>query len=232
MQTDDERGPPAGSRFVPFVDPTIGQRTPMREPRWPTKGEPMAEIFAVVSLLSGDAHDEVLATWDALERRLGLRAAREALYPHITYFVGEGGDLATLCACVASEAAALPPITVALDGLGLFPGPSPVLFMRVVHGAALAHVYARVADAVRCAGTQIWPNYTVDTWVPHVTLALRDLRPADVPAAFDTLRGCRARLRAELRDLRLVRVRQPLSASEYVGVFPLEGRGEAGPPHR
>jgi 2'-5' RNA ligase len=184
----------------------------------------MAQVYAVVSLLEADAHDEVLAIWQLLERRFGVRAAQEALYPHITYFVGEGGNLAILRECLAGSAAALQPAGATLDGLGLFPGPQPVLFLRVVHDAAMRLLYSRAVDAARCAGVSLWPHYTPEVWVPHVTLALRDLHQRDLPAVFAALEGQRLRLHTPVRELRLVRVRRPLAESEYVGVFPL-GRG-------
>jgi 2'-5' RNA ligase len=181
----------------------------------------MAQIYAVVSLLGGDAHDEVMAIWQLLERRFGLRGAQEAIFPHVTYFVGEGGDLPTLHECVAAAAEAEQPLSITLDGLGLFPLPAPVLFLRAVRSAALARLYGRVLDAARCAGTTIWPHYTPEMWVPHVTLALRDLHPSILPEVVDALRHCRLRMRTPLAELQIVRVRRPLSDSEYVGVFPL-----------
>jgi 2'-5' RNA ligase len=181
----------------------------------------MAQIYAVVSLLGGDAYDEVMAIWQLLERRFGLRAAQEALHPHITYFVGEGGDLPTLRECVAAASSAEQPLPIRLDGVGLFPLPTPVLFLRAVHSAALARLYERVVDAAHGAGTTIWPHYTPAQWVPHVTLALRDLHPSAIPEVLDALRSRRLRMHTMLAELQIVRVRRPLSASEYVGVFPL-----------
>jgi 2'-5' RNA ligase len=181
----------------------------------------MADVYAVVSPLGGEALDEVMAIWDLLDRRFGLRAAQEALYPHITFFVGEGGDLPLLRQCVAEAASRERPLPITLDGLGHFPLPTPVLFLRAVHSRALARLHADVLDAARCAGTSLWPHYAPATWIPHVTLALRDLRPDNVPGVFAALRGRRTHLRTVLGDLQLVRVRRPLADSEYVGVFPL-----------
>lgn len=187
----------------------------------------MAEVFAVVSLLRGEAREAVMAMWELLERRFGLRAAQEASHPHITYIIGAGGDEATLARCVRVAAAATPPAPLTLDGCGVFPGAAPVLFLRVVHGAALAQVYDHALEAARCAATELWPNYERRRWVPHVTLALRDLRPETIPAALDALRERPLRLRTTLENLCVVRVRRPLADSQYVGVYPLGGRRAA-----
>ncbi|MFO7169959.1 MAG: 2'-5' RNA ligase family protein [Chloroflexota bacterium] len=179
------------------------------------------QVYAIVSLLRGEARAEVLAIWDLLERRFGMRAARDSIHPHITYIVGDGDDLATLADCTAEAAAATPPLAITLDGLGVFAGPSPVLFMRVVRDQALAATHDRIIEAARCAGLTPWPNYTPDTWVPHITLALRDLPAQALPDVLRALEGQRTRMRTTLVDLRLVRVMQPFSESFYIGTFPL-----------
>lgn len=185
-----------------------------------------SDVYAVVSPLGGEARTEVLAIWDILETRFGVREARGAQHPHLTYLVGEGTDPQALAARLAATADATAPLTIVLDGLGMFPGPRPVLFMRVVRSAELLAAYERVASAGRSGGLTLWPHYTVQTWVPHVTLALRDLPPPDVPLILAELGRRRQRFLASIGDVRLVRVEQPLSASEYIGTFPL-GRSAA-----
>jgi hypothetical protein len=92
-----------------------------------------------------------------------------------------------------------------------------------VHDAAIERAFRHALEAARCAGTELWPNYTPATWVPHVTLALRDTRPEIVPAVLDALRERPVRLHDTVRDLCVVRVRRPPADSEYVGVYPLGG---------
>jgi 2'-5' RNA ligase len=182
------------------------------------------EVYAVVSHLSGEAQAEALATWELLERRYGVRAARAAVHPHMTYVVGEGDDPQALSGQLAVIAAATPALTVTLDGMGMFSGPPPVIFLRVVHDAALARAYAQIVEAVRRAGLTLWPHYAPDAWVPHVTLALRDVPPPAVPAILSDLGRRRCRFRTPIDDIRLVRVAQPVSESVYIGAFPLGGQ--------
>jgi 2'-5' RNA ligase len=187
----------------------------------------VAEVFAVVSLLRGEARDAVLAVWELLERRFGLRAAQEASHPHLTYVIGAGGELPTLARCVGEAAAITPPAPIIIDGMGVFPGASPVLFLRVVRTRAVAQLYGHALEAARCAGTELWPNYEPARWAPHITLALRDMRPEHVPAALEALRERQTRLRAAAENLCVVQVRRPLADSEYVGVYPLGGQAAA-----
>ncbi|HWQ14486.1 MAG TPA: 2'-5' RNA ligase family protein [Roseiflexaceae bacterium] len=184
------------------------------------------EVYAVVSPISGGAQAEALTMWELLERRYGVRAARAAIHPHMTYVVGEGGDPQALAERLDVAASAAAPLTVTIDGLGIFCGPSPVIFLRVIHDAVLAQLYARIVEAVRRAGLALWPHYAPGTWVPHVTLALRDVPPAALPAMLEDLGRRRSRFRTPIRDIRLVRVARPVSESVYIGAFPLGGEDE------
>jgi 2'-5' RNA ligase len=183
------------------------------------------QIYAVVSLLSGEARAEVRAIWELLEERFGARTAREATHPHITYVVGEMADADALAAQLAAEAALIAPLTVTIDGFGMFPGPPPVLFLRVVRDAALARVYERVMAAAQRAGLAPWPNYAPDAWVPHVTLAMQDLPPALAPQALAAIGRRLLRFQTPLGGLQIARVAESLAESIYLDAFPFGGSG-------
>ena len=182
------------------------------------------QIYAVVSLLGDEARAEATAIWDQLQEKYGAHAAREAIDPHVTYLVGETPAAEQFAACIAEEIAVTEPFSIQLDGYGMFPGPPPVLFLRIVRSAALSTLFERVTTAAERAGIRIWPNYTSQTWVPHCTLALRDLPLAALPTALDDLARRRLRVRTMVLELRLAVVRQPLSESAYITTFPLAGR--------
>ena len=177
--------------------------------------------YAVSSDLTGDAYDAARAIWDDLERRYGLRAAKEAIHPHVTYVVGDGDRSDILAARVAAVAAATPPFEIELDGVGSFDGARPVVFMRVVKSPALVDTYEAMHAAARSVGLALWPLYAPQVWTPHVTLALKDTSPELLPMLLADLGARKIHFRARIATISLVEVVLP--EHTYIGTYPCAG---------
>lgn len=148
-------------------------------------------------LRGGEAQAAATTLWDHLERRYGLAEARAAIRPHVSYLVGEvtGGpvQVEALSTRVAAAASGIAPVEIEIGGVGVFDGPAPALYLRVVRSEPLLRTHAAILGATRDAFTSIWPYYLPDAWTPHVTLALRDLAP-------DCVADVRADLEARARE--------------------------------
>jgi hypothetical protein len=179
------------------------------------------ESFAVSSDLTGAAYDTVSGLWDGLEREFGLRAARAAIHPHVTYCVGRRDDPSELLKKVGQNAEDIAPFPVELQGVGVFRGEAPVVFLRVRKDEVLLRAYRQILAAVLSAGLDPWPHYLPDAWVPHVTLALEDLENRHLPDILRWLGGRRTYLNSPLETLSVVHVVQPEHAC--LATFPLGG---------
>jgi 2'-5' RNA ligase len=166
-------------------------------------------LYAILSDLSGVALEAVLDQWDRVEQRFGLRRVRASTLPHITYACGQDARLAELQERLAAAAAQIEPFTVSLNGIGVFEGPSPVVFLRVEATPALERVHSLVASAVRAAGMDLIPHYHAGHWTPHVTLAVGDLGPAQLEPVLAELGRFPTVFQAELSSLTLLEVTLP-----------------------
>lgn len=180
--------------------------------------EPSRDTYGICSVLTGAAHAAAMAMWDHLERRHGLREVRAALHPHVTYLLGEASRPHALGAALTPAAAAIGPTTVDIDGLGVFDGPRPVIFLRVVRSPTLLDIHSRLLDATRALWESVSAHYLTEVWTPHVTLALRDLAPGQVRAVLADLRQRPVRVTTRLDSLDLVHVVFPrhLSLGRWV----------------
>lgn len=178
----------------------------LRGPRGSVNQEGAERRYGICSDLTGDASSNALAMWDLLERRHGLREVRAALRPHLSYLVGESSQSGALGAALARAAAAIGPVTVNIDGLGVFDGPQPVVFLRVVRSPALLEIHSRLLDATRALWESVSPHYVTEAWSPHVTLGLRDLAPGQVGAVLADLRQRSVRFTTRLDSFNLVHV--------------------------
>jgi 2'-5' RNA ligase superfamily len=184
-----------------------------------TPGEPSARTYGISADLTGEAAREALRMWDYLEERYGLRGSQAALRPHVSYLIGESGQPAALAGALEGIARHVEPPAIQIEGLGVFPGASPVLFLQVAKTRELVEIHAQLLEATRGLWDGLWPHYLTEPWVPHVTLALRDLRPEQLPAVLADLDARRTHFAAELPGLDLVNVVLPTHV--YLGHFPL-----------
>lgn len=153
-------------------------------------------MSGIVSLLDPASERAVRALWAELDERHGLReVAQRVPYPHCSYHVAEDYDLAQLAGVLRRVAAQTQPFTATISGLGAFEQPEAVLHLAVERNAALDALHAALWRELEQTDIAREPAaiYGAQTWVPHVTLAQRDL-------TLDALRAIQAQWAG--RDLR------------------------------
>jgi 2'-5' RNA ligase len=74
------------------------------------------------------------------------------------------------------------PFSVETDGLGIFTGPAPVLYVAVIRSPALTKLHQELWRAITPAAVQATPVFAPEHWIPHVTLAQGDLTSAGLAA--------------------------------------------------
>jgi hypothetical protein len=176
----------------------------------------------VCSLLPDEASERVVELWAELERELGLKAATISPLPHFSYQVARDYDLDVLEAVVAKVARGGRPLRVQATGLGLFPGPAPVLYVPIVRGPELARFHVAVWSAASVAASRLDQHYHPASWIPHVSLAFGDTTPATAAAAVELLSGRDLAWDLELDNLSIVKGAGN-KPQELVARFPLEG---------
>lgn len=138
-------------------------------------------MHGVVSLLDNRHYAQVEQLWAEIVSRFGLRGICKTPYPHFSYHVSTNYDLERLQSVLAGVARETAVFSITTGGLGIFTGPSPVLYIPIVRTAALSQLHERVWTAVESvsSGTQIY--YSPANWLPHITLAQHDLTPENLP---------------------------------------------------
>lgn len=135
-------------------------------------------MTGIVSLLDAASDGAVRALWAELEAGYGLReAARRVPFPHCSYHVAEDYDLPRLTEVMRRVAARAQPFAVSITGLGAFETPEPVLYLAVERNAALNTLHAALWRELAQTDIAREPMaiYAPPTWVPHITLAQKDL---------------------------------------------------------
>jgi len=145
-------------------------------------------------------------TWALKQEVHGLTGSRNAvrLPPHITLLPPLRESLDFEQQCVASLAdfwAGEAAFEVVLDGFAWFG--DRTLFVRVSEGAALRALHARLLAWCAAHLPQVRPENR--PYTPHLTLATRDLPPAQVPALRERFAGRAYAAAFKVRELTLFR---------------------------
>lgn len=162
----------------------------------------------IASLLDDASAQAVRALWAELARAHGLReAARSVPFPHVSYHLARDYDLARIGAVMRRVAEQVAPFTMRILGLGAFREFEPVLYLAVERTAeldALHETLWRELAADTSVSHEPAELYASASWIPHVTLAQRDLTPETLESLLSTWSQRDFRREAHVSDLTLL----------------------------
>jgi len=142
---------------------------------------------AVVSLLEPSANQEVEALWQILGTDCGLESLYYTPHPHISWQIADEYDKQALPGILSDVARSSTPFTIRCSGVGLFTGIEPVVYILIVKDDPLIQFQEMICRKVRPLASISNPHYDPDVWVPHVTLAHRDVKPENLGCVMNTL---------------------------------------------
>ena len=145
------------------------------KPKTPAGKRGDAGIEAVVSLLDLKHDEKVRAVWAALEREFGLRSIYSAPFPHFSYHGANDFDDEGVRSLLDRVAGESHPFHIRTAGLGIFPGPKPIIYIPVVRSPKLVHYHCTLYSDLCDLATKPNPLYHPERWLPHITLAHGDL---------------------------------------------------------
>jgi 2'-5' RNA ligase len=138
-------------------------------------------MHGLVTLLPEPYDAKVNALWDGLEKAFGLNGIRITPYPHFSWNIAQTYARPGLDEALTAVAEAASPLTVQADGIGLFPVPRPVLFIKVKRSPELDALHARIWTAMAPVASGLSEYYGPELWQPHISLAYCDLTSEQVP---------------------------------------------------
>lgn len=131
-------------------------------------------MYGVVTRLAPPQRDLVATIWNELDSLFGLKAIREAPEPHFSFHVAPQYRLPATREVLRDLAARSQPFQVHSNGLGIFTGETPVLYLNLVRNPALTAYHAQLWQALLPVCPAPDPHYHPDAWLPHVSLAHKD----------------------------------------------------------
>ncbi len=128
----------------------------------------------VLSLLDEEHTTLVQDIWDYLDETCGLSVQS---FPHFSWQIAEEYDFDGLGKKLAELTSHLPPFTIRTAGIGIFTGESPVVFIPIVKDRSLLELHKKIWEETFPFGKGVSNHYAPENWIPHITLASKDVDP-------------------------------------------------------
>ncbi len=132
-------------------------------------------MHSVTSLLDNKHYQLVEDLWAELGRKFAVSEFNSASYPHITYQVAGRYNVKSIETVLQRFAASNASIKIRTSGLGIFTGPNPVLYLRVVRSPELTQFHEALWQEISRTGSDFWDYYHPANWMPHITIGMRDM---------------------------------------------------------
>lgn len=124
----------------------------------------------LLTVLSKPHYQKINQLKSALNERFHLFDPAVPFQPHFSYHVAESYDevaLRPLMQLLARETAVFP---LKANGIGIFPGPEPVLYIPVTRTQALNTFHQKVWSAINPISQDSVACYSADNWFPHISI--------------------------------------------------------------
>lgn len=141
-------------------------------------------MYSIASLLDPAADQTVRALWERFEEHCGLTGIKITPMPHFSWMGAEAYQLNAVENLLAEKAAKMQPFSVQAAGLGMFTGARPVIYIAVVKNKTLLMAHSELWEALKPYATIPNGYYDPNRWMPHITLAFRELDPERLGCAI------------------------------------------------
>lgn len=142
---------------------------------------------AIISRLDPNTSEIVSDLWQKLYDECGLNAIYTIPTPHVTWFAADKIDLDHSLASLSEIASEAKPFTLHTFGLGIFSGEKPVLYLPMVKTLEMIHLHCNIWEKIEPYAKAEKLYYSPKMWVPHITLALKDLTRENMACAVNAI---------------------------------------------
>ncbi|MBO0360162.1 2'-5' RNA ligase family protein [Hymenobacter sp. BT186] len=176
-------------------------------------------MLAITSLLNPQNADRINRIIKSLETEFGLDDVQATPDPHLTYQLAGVRKLSALNQVLRDVSRHTKSFVAHTTGLGLFPGPNPVIYIPVLRSNELNKLHQRILHATKplCLRTDKFSG--PDCWLPHISLALHDTTPELLGPVLQYLNQQTFNLKLTINNITILRQEGELFVREKYFMF-------------
>jgi hypothetical protein len=133
------------------------------------------EIYVLASLLDPDSDRKIRQTWEWLGDTCDLKGINLTPLPHISWQGADCYDFGGLETKVKKITRGLKQFSINASGLGIFTGINPILYLTIVKNITMLQIHKALWENAHLIAENLYSYYSPEEWVPHITLAARDI---------------------------------------------------------
>jgi hypothetical protein len=141
-------------------------------------------MYAIATLLEPEGDRFTQDIWSWLEENCNLTGVKMTPTPHFSWQGAEEYDLDKAIPAISNIMRRHSPFIVRTAGFGVFPGAYPVMYLSLVKTRSMMELHQDIWDTLFPLGINVNPYYAPDYWIPHITIAYRDLTPDRLACAM------------------------------------------------
>ncbi|MEN4098484.1 MAG: 2'-5' RNA ligase family protein [Anaerolineaceae bacterium] len=142
-------------------------------------------MIAIASLMNLEANQQIKEIWDLFETKCNMSEIKQTSLPHFTWQSAEDYRFESIEDTLPTLAAQLFPFTVTTAGIGIFTGNTPLIYLALVKTKIMMDFHQVLWNGLTHSGVAINQHYSPDRWIPHITLAIRDVNSQNLACALD-----------------------------------------------
>lgn len=154
-------------------------------------------------MLKSSANDQTHGLWEWLNCECNLKGIQIVPYPHFSWLGCENLNIEEAKQVITEFARSITPFIVKTTGIGVFTGSHPVLYLPVIKTRELLNAHDSLWNLIYPHLEKANIYYSPEQWMPHVTLAFRDLSGELVGCAAESLTSTRLELEINVDHLEL-----------------------------
>lgn len=143
-------------------------------------------FYALASPININENEKIHTIWNELDFACEMNQVKLAPIPHFSYVTYEGVvNHDAIFEALQRVAAEMEPFQIQVSGLGVFQGKTPILYLPIVKTKLLIELHAKILNDVLKHVEKASPFYLEENWIPHITLAIRDVNLDNLSCAVD-----------------------------------------------
>lgn len=144
-------------------------------------------MHTIISELDSESSKIVRDLWQQLHDKCGLRGIYMTPTPHFTWLVAEKFELDLVKSILNDIVAEIQSFKLHTFGLGIFSGEEPVLYLPMVKSLKMIDLHCQIWEHIAPLSQGLKMYYSPKIWVPHITLARKDLTKETLSCAINAI---------------------------------------------
>lgn len=176
----------------------------------------MGELIGVLSILEGDVLTEAQRLWRLFETEYASTGVQSFDWPNVTFQAGHCDDVSRLEDDLGTLARNLPPFEIVVDGLAHFESQPKTVYLQVLPTDDVRRVNRAVNEMLEHHCAKVFKPYRPKNWIPHVTVAMKDLTDEAFDRAINDLRDYHPFYRQTISNINLVQALNDMKRIEII----------------